>query len=139
MPKKKLALMQIREVNGRILKSAEVPLSSVAVWKKLGYSKVREIEVDEPVARPTPKPEPKKDENAGNSGKPGFDDGEEVKKDDFGDLKDVKPGTAELLRKAGFDSFAKLKTATDEELLDVQGIGGATLERIRDALDALED
>lgn len=43
----------------------------------------------------------------------------------------VGPSAAQALAAAGFDTPAKIKKASDEELRAVEGVGDATLEKLR--------
>lgn len=38
-----------------------------------------------------------------------------------------------LLNKAGFDTLGKVRSASDEELLELDGVGEGTLDKIREA------
>lgn len=46
--------------------------------------------------------------------------------------------TEELLIEAGYETIEELHEASDEELLDIKGIGPKTLEEVREALSSLE-
>lgn len=50
-----------------------------------------------------------------------------------GELPDGFPARAALI-KAGFDTVDKVKAASDQELIDVKGVGESTVEHIRDAV-----
>lgn len=56
--------------------------------------------------------------------------------DKDGDLSFDDLPEAELLKEAGFDTLEKVSGASDKELTDVNGIGAATLKKIRETLNA---
>ncbi len=129
----------LRTSNG-LPEQAEIVSTDLPLWEKIGYKKVGErveevssapvVETSASNTSPSPvagnaDPEVEKRIN------------ETMKADDFDKLP-LPPRVCDMLRRAGYMTFASLKTATDEELLKLEGFGKGLLSRLRDGLDELD-
>lgn len=114
--------------------SAEIISSDLPLWEKIGYKKVgeRTEEIAEAAVAPAPK---NASVNSGTKTERAVD--KIMLADDFDKLP-LPPRVCDALREAGYKTFNSLKTATDEELLRLDGIGKGTLSRLRDGLDGLD-